>query len=261
MPVSEAHPDAVKLDEAFAAAMDTPGRPREPGPPPETDKDAPFGRDDDGSPLAPFGLRKDGKPKLSAAGRKPGEDQARVGDVPPKPDAKDGTKKAPDTAPVSAGRYAAGIAETLETFWLGGTVAADMGPKIPVIGKFMPQPDKLHAQAAVLLACKDQLAGALDICAQHNDSARKLAEKLSSGTAGWALNAAFMILPFVTTSVSVWGKQEREFDLETGEPLLTMNERLAEQNREALGMYMAKLKAQAEAAAAAAQQGAENSDG
>lgn len=253
MPVSEAHPDAVKLDEAFAAAMDTPGRPREPGPPPETDKDAPFGRDEDGNPLAPFGLRKDGKPKLSAAGRKAAEDQARIGDAPPKQDARDEAKK-PQGEDAPAGRYAAGIAETLETFWLGGTVAAEVGPKIPVVGRFMPAPDKLHAQAAVLLACKDQLAGALDICAQHNDSARKLAEKLSSATAGWALNAAFMILPFVTTSVSVWGKQEREFHPETGQPLQTLNEQLAEQNRTALDAYMAKLKAQAETAAAAAQE-------
>lgn len=258
MPVSAAHPDAVKLDDAFAAAMDTPGRPREPGPPPEVDNDAPFGRDDEGKPLAPFGLRKDGKPKLSAAGRKASEDQPRVGETQPARDGKDDGKKQETAEDAqAAGKYAAKIAETLEVFWLGGTVAADVGPKIPVIGRFLPDQDKLHAQAATLLACKDQLAGALDICAQHNESARRLAEKLSTGSAGWALNAAFMVLPFVGTSMQIWGKQDRVYDPETREPLPTLAEQLAAQNRASLSAYMERIAAAAEAAAMAAQEQAQ----
>lgn len=249
MPVSAAHPDAVKLDEAFAAAMSTPGAPREPGPPPEVDAGAPFGRDEDGAPLAPFGLRKDGKPKLSSAGRKPTEEQARVGMAPAKADAKDGTGKAA-AATAAPRRYAPAIAETLEVFWLGGTVVGQVGPEIPVVGRFLPDGDRLQAQSALLLTYKDNLAGALDICAQHNESARKLAEKLSSGAGGWALNAAFMLLPFVGASLKVWAKEQPAVDAE-GNVLPTTAQVLAAQNREAFGQYMADLAARAEAATTA----------
>jgi hypothetical protein len=247
MPVSDAHPDAVKLDEAFAEAMNTPGRPREPGPPPEVDNGAPFGRDDDGNPLAPYGLRKDGKPKLSSAGRKPAEEQARVGqpaagkDEPEKPGAQ-----------VELKRYAPAIAETLEVVWLGGTVIGQVGPEIPVVGKLLPDGDKLQAQAAVILMFKNNIASTIDLCAQHNENARKLAEKLSSGSAGWALNAVFMMLPVITTSLKIWSNPDRDYDAE-GNPLPTLTESLAEQNREAFKEYMADLAENAKLAAAMAQ--------
>lgn len=248
MPVGAAHPDAVKLDEAFAAAMDTPGKPREPGPPPEVDAGAPFGRDEEGKPLAPFGLRKDGKPKLSAAGRKPDEEQARVG---PQPPGKDEPAKKPG-GQVELKRYAPAIAETLEVVWLGGTVIGQVGPDIPVVGKLLPDGDKLQAQAAVVLLYKNNLASALDLCAQHNESARRLAEKMSSGSAGWALNAAFMLLPVISTSLRIWGKEEPQKDAE-GNVLPTLAEQLAEQNREAFKEYMADLAANAKLAAAMSQ--------
>lgn len=250
MPVSAAHPDAVKLDEAFAAAMDTPGKPREPGPPPEVDNGAPFGRDEDGKPLAPFGLRKDGKPKLSAAGRKPDEEQARVGQPAAGKDEKD-AKKPGGQAELK--RYAPAIAETLEVIWLGGTVVGQVGPDIPVVGKLLPDGDKLQAQAAVVLLYKNNLASALDLCAQHNESARRLAEKMSSGSAGWALNAAFMLLPVVSTSLRIWGKEERQVDPETQVEIPTLAEQLAAQNREAFKEYMADLAEQAKVAAVVAQ--------
>ncbi|HLK00477.1 MAG TPA: hypothetical protein VKU39_11290 [Streptosporangiaceae bacterium] len=254
MPVSAAHPDAVKLDEAFAAAMDTPGRPREPGPPPEVDNDAPFGRGEGGEPLAPHGLTKDGKPRRSPAGRKPAEEKPRTAKTAPAADTP--AAGAGPSATPAAGRYAPGIADTLEVLWLGGTVVADVGPKVPLVGGLLKnQTEKVHAQAAVLLTFKDQLAGAIDLAAQHNDSARKLAEKLSSGSVGWAMNCAFMILPFVSTSLKVWEKEpERPFDQETGEPVPTLVETLAGQNREALADYMAKIAAQAQAAAAQAEE-------
>lgn len=243
MPVSAAHPDAVKLDEAFAAAMDTPGKPREPGPPPEVDHDAPFGRNEDGSPVAPHGFTKDGKVKKSAAGRKPAEDQARTGPAQPKDE-----PKKPGTDIVPARRYAPAIAETLEVIWLGGTVAGQVGPDIPVVGKFLPDGDKLQAQAAVVLLYKDNIAGALDLCAQHNDSARKLAEKMSGGGAGWALNAAFMMLPVISTTVKIWGREEPEI-LADGTPAPTLAEQLADQNRESFTAYMESLAKKAEEAA------------
>jgi hypothetical protein len=77
MPVKEADPRAQELDEAFAAAMSGPARPREAPPPPEVDRDAPHGRDEDGTPKAPYGLTRDGRPKLTAAGRKAKNDQPR----------------------------------------------------------------------------------------------------------------------------------------------------------------------------------------
>jgi hypothetical protein len=252
MPVSAAHPDAVKLDEAFAAAMNTPGAPREPGPPPEVDKDAPFGRDEAGEALAPFGTRKDGKPRLSAAGRRAQEDEARVGTAPAKPGAPDGGKKPAGAVSAPQG-YAPAIAETLEVVWLGGTVLGQVGPEIPVLGRFLPDGDKLQAQAAVVLLYKNNIAGALDLCAQHNEQARRLAEKLSTGSAGWALNAAFMLLPVITTSLKVWGGEERQVDPETQAEIPTLAEQLAAQNRESFQAYMADLAQQAKVAAAMAQ--------
>lgn len=251
MPIPEAHPDAVKLDEAFAAAMNTPGKPREPGPPPEVDNDAPFGRDDAGTALAPFGLTKDGKPKKSPAGRKPAaEEKARVGETP----AHDTGKKGEPAALATPVKYAPDIAETLEVFWLGGTVIGQVGPDLPVVGRFLPDGDKMQAQAAVILLYKDNISGALDICAQHNDSARRLAEKLAGGGAGWALNAAFMMLPVISTSLKVWGKEEVELDPETQEPIPTLAEKLAEQNRASFAEYMENLARKAQEAAAAQQE-------
>jgi len=81
--IPKASPDAAPLDgggldDEWAKAMEGPSLPREPGPPPEVDPEAPHGRDDQGQPLAPFGLRKDGKPAKSPAGRRSKDDQPRT---------------------------------------------------------------------------------------------------------------------------------------------------------------------------------------
>jgi hypothetical protein len=247
MPVKDADPEAVTLDAAFAAAMDVPGVPREPGPPPEVDHDAPHGRDDSGQPLAPFGLTRDGKPKRTAAGRKPTpEDKARVTADTPKNAVEKTKGKA--GAELEPGKYATAIAETLETLWLGGTLVGTAGADLPIIGPMIPKV-QVQAQSAVIFVYKDSIAGALDLCAQHNAMARRLAEKCQGGSAGWALNAMFMLLPVISTSLQVWAKQEREFDPETREPLPTLAETLAEQNAKAFRDYMNKMMAQAEAAA------------
>lgn len=238
MPVKDADPRAVTLDAAFAEAMGQPGKPREPGPPPEVDNAAPFGRDDNGDPIAPHGLRKDGTPKLSAAGRKPAEEKARVSDTMTEP-----AKAAPATA--APGMFAPAIAETLESVWLGMTVVGTAGADLPVVGPMIPA-DKVQAQAAVVLTFKDNIAGALDLCAQHNAMARRLAEKMSGGQVGWALNAMMMMVPVVSTSMQVWGKQEPQLHPETGQPMPTLAETLAAQNRAALDDYMNRLAAQAQ---------------
>jgi hypothetical protein len=62
------------LDAEWQKAMEGPSLPREPGPPPEVDPDAPFGREDDGTAKAPYGLKVDGTPRRSAAGRRSDKD-------------------------------------------------------------------------------------------------------------------------------------------------------------------------------------------
>lgn len=74
----KADPSAAELDSEWQKAMEGPSMPREPGPPPEVDPDAPHGRDENGQPLAPHGYRNDGKPRLTSAGRKSKDEQART---------------------------------------------------------------------------------------------------------------------------------------------------------------------------------------
>lgn len=194
--VKRADADAVELDAAFAEAMTAPAAPKEPASAPkEIDREAPHGRAEDGTPLAPHGLKADGTPKLTAAGRK----SSHV------------AEKAPDKAPAVrqvAGRqdYTAGLRDTADAAWMGLSFLGQVPlEKLPIVGKRLTGAGtRLQAQALILAGQRDALAGALNMAAQHNETARKWAEKTGSGDATWALVCGTMMLPFLTSSIALW---------------------------------------------------------
>lgn len=200
MPVKEADPDAAQLDTAFAEAMGAPAPPKQPPAPPEIDPAAPHGRGEDGEPLAPFGLTKEGVPRRSAAGRKvkDPDNAARTG--PAQPSTPGDT---PDNSQLEPKDFSAPLMDAGESLWFGGSVVATVGPKIPLIGRWVPG-QKLSATMAVFDSERPRLAAALNEAAQHDARARKLAEKLSSGDVGWALTCMFMVAPFTGAVAAIW---------------------------------------------------------
>lgn len=193
--VAAADPAARPIEDIFAEAMAGPHKPREVPSPPDVDHDAPFGRDEAGVPLAPHGTTRDGRPKLSPAGRKPRD--ARVApapqDTPPAP----GTQAGPDAS------LAAGLTEFAQGAWFCLSAIGSAGPQLPLIGRMIPG-DKLGAQAAVFHVHSPRLVAALTLAAEHSDQARRLARRLASGDATWAILAGMMVLPFVSQSAAVW---------------------------------------------------------
>lgn len=248
-------PRAVALDTAFAEAMGAAPKPKEPPPPPEVDPEAPHGRDDDGVPLEPFGRTRDGKIRLSAAGRKPKnpDDKARLAkDV---PGAKD--QPGPVQLQLEPRDFSAPLMDAGETIWFGGSIAAKLGPQIPLVGKFIPG-RKLAATMAVFDGERPRLAAALNLAAQHDARARRLAERLAAGDAGWALTCMFMVAPFTSTVAAIWQTSDKHDVL--AERQLPGLDELAAANEAALDRMFAKITeqmtaAQAQAQAAAAAQG------
>ena len=202
MPVKEADPDAAQLDTAFAEAMGAPARPKEPAAPPEIDPAAPHGRDEHGAPLAPFGLTREGVPRRSAAGRKPKDPDSAARTGPAQPSAPGDT---PDNSQgqLEPKDFSAPLMDAGESMWFGGSVIATVGPKIPLVGRFIPG-QKLSATMAVFDSERPRLAAALNEAAQHDARARKLAEKLASGDVGWALTCMFMVAPFTGAVAAIW---------------------------------------------------------
>lgn len=246
MPVKEADPNAQQLGEAFAEAMNTPAKPKEAPPPPPVDPEAPHGRDGEGKPLAPFGYTKEGKVRKTTAGRKPKTDQARTTDAqPPAPEGKPGQLPARD--------FSAELMDTGETVWFGGSVLAKVGPQIPVLGRFVPG-KKLAATMAVFDAERPRLAAALNLAAQHDARARRLAAKLADNEAGWALSCMFMVAPFTGAVAAIW-----QGDAALAARELPSLDVLAKANEDALDRALAKISAQMEMAqlAAAEQMAAE----
>lgn len=249
MAVEQADPRAVALDTAFAEAMGATPKPKEPGPPPEVDRDAPHGRDEaTGEPLAPYGKTRDGRPKLSPAGRKPRDpdDKARL--------AKEGQAQAaapakPASVQLEPHDFAGPLMDAGETIWFGGSILAKVGPQIPVLGKFVPA-RKLAATMAVFDAERPRLAAALNLAAQHDARARKLAERLASGDAGWALTCMFMVVPFTSTVAAVWQTTDQNNVLAERE--LPGLDDLAAANEAALDRMFTKISEQMAAAQAAA---------
>lgn len=212
MPVKEADPAAQSLDSAFAEAMGAPPKPREPAAPPEIDAEAPHGRGDDGKPLAPFGYTKEGKVRRSAAGRKSKDDQARTAPaaVPAVPDRK-------DPVPAAGKDYSRTLTETADGAWVAMTFAGRLPlAKIPLLAKIPAGKGrtlatvldgaevKLQAQAALLSQNKRGLVAAVNLAAQNNARARRLAEKLEGGDATWVILAAAMAGPFLLQTQALW---------------------------------------------------------
>lgn len=200
MPVKETDPAATSLEGAFAEAMAGPAKPRDVPAPPPVDREAPHGRDDAGEPLAPYGLNKDGSVRRSPAGRprKDKDDAARTVAAQPAAADPDKAGQQPEGRDFSAALMDAG-----ETIWFGGSIVAKVGPQVPILGRFVPG-KKLAATMAVFDAERPRLAAALNLAAQHDARARRLATRLADGDAGWALSVMFMVAPFAGAVASVW---------------------------------------------------------
>lgn len=240
MPVKEADPRAAELEEAFATAMAGPSRPREAATPPEVDREAPHGRDADGQPLAPFGLTKDGRPRLSAAGRRPKDDQARIA-----PQTEAQNEKTPAEPPAD---LLPGLMDATEGVWLGGTIVADVGPRLPLIGKLLFSEKlisgrKLSATMAAFDQQRPALASALNEAAQHDARARRLALRLAAGDVSWILTVMTLTLPFASAVGAIW--QGDKALAEQGLPGL---DELAARNEQAMERFMQRIAAQALAA-------------
>jgi len=234
-PVKAADPAAAELTAAFGEAMTGgPARPRGPDAPPAIDHEAPHGREADGSPAAPYGLNKDGSVRKSAAGRKARDPDsaARTSDAASNPQA----------GGLPPRDFAAPLMDAGETLWFGGSVLAKVGPQIPLIGRWVPG-QKLAATMAVFDSERPRLAAALNEAAQHDARARKLAEKLAMGDAGWALTCMFMVAPFTGAVAAIWQGDEALAEREM--PLLA---ELADANDTAMDKMLAKISQQMELA-------------
>lgn len=219
MTVRTADDDAVTLDEAFTAAMQGPAKPREAAPPPPVDRDAPHGRDADGKPLAPYGLTKEGRPKRTTGGRPLKDAAARVTDVAVKPDAKN--KPAAD----KTADYSGPLAELHDAIWLGLSGLSKLGPRIPVIGKKLPE-DKLAAEAYVWHHHKSRVCGAVALAAKHNAGAARFCQKIGTGEGTWVLMAGAMLMPVFVHTAAVLGGDDRlkEMDMPSLAELKTSND-------------------------------------
>lgn len=238
MAVPDADPDATRLDDAFAAAMDAPPKPREPKAPADVDPDAPHGRDpESGEPLAPHGYTKAGRPRLSPAGRPAKDDKPRTGTAAAEPAAAAAGPLAIRTD------YTAGLTETADGAWFCLSGLGMAGGKLPLIGKMIPEA-KLSAQAAVFRSEQSKLVAAVNIAAQHNAKAQAFAESCANGNATWVLMCAFMALPFLAASSAIW----------QGDDALKAREmpslaELGKHNEAELDKFMANLASQFEEAA------------
>ena len=255
MPVKEADPAALDLDEAFRQAMDGPARPREAATPAEFDPEAPHGRGEDGEPLAPYGWTKpqrkgeQPRPKLLPGGRPRKDDDARLTDQAILvTDAKPSKHAKPD----QDADYSQALAELHDAVWVGLTGLARIGPKIPVIGSRLPG-QKIAAEAYVWHFNQARLCGAVALAAKHNEGAARFCAKLAKGEATWVLMAGAMIMPVFVQTAAVLGGDERltEMDMPKLAELAQRNQAEMEQ---AMAQMMAKLgdAAETETAEAAA---------
>lgn len=256
MAVGTADPGAIDLNEAFRQAMEQDPKPRSvASDPPDVDREAPFGRDDDGQPKAPYGLNKDGSIRRAAGGRGAADARARVGVViPPDKTKGDGKKGGKGKAePDHNADYSGPLMEACQAIWLGLTGLSMVGPGIPVVGKFL-NGDKIGAEAAIFAEQTPAICRSLQIAAKHNAGAARFCAKLASGEVTWVAMAGFSIMPFfVQTSAVLRGdKALAEMD-ETGTVTLkALNEKNQADMKLFMESTMAQMQVLAEAEAAAA---------
>ena len=243
MAIPDSDPRAKDLDAAFGAAMEGPAKPRaEAKTPAEVDRDAPFGREDDGTPKAPHGHTKDGSVRRTAGGRRPKDEQPRVAEATPA-----GADPKPPAAMPEPHDYSDDLNGLGDTIWLGMSFAAKVVPKIPLLGKIVPG-EKLAAEAFILAEAKSRLIGAVNLAAQHNAKAAAFCKKLEGGDGLWVLSCMFMVMPVVSVAMTVWKGDKREL----AEAELPSLAEMAKRNDEKMGEVIARINAQIIAATAAA---------
>lgn len=249
-PVKEADPQAAELDAAFTSAMGAPPKPREPEAPPDTDPEAPFGRDAGGAPIAPHGYTKDGHVRRSNAGRRSGskDDQARVATAAEAAAAAAEPDRKPGAA-AAAEDHSVALAEFGDTVWLGLSALGRGGSAIPVIGRWIPD-RKMAAQALMFAAYKPNLVRAVNLAAQHNTKAARFAAVIATGDLTWALTCGLMVMPFLTSSAAIWKDNDKTRAMAKAE--LPSVAELADQNDKKLDAYLAQLNADLQALTAAA---------
>lgn len=243
--VKTADPAAQDLDGAFATAMGQTAKPKEPPPPPDTDPDAPHGRGPDGAALAPFGLTKEGRPRKTSAGRRAKEDQGRIA-TPAAAAAAVATGGGP--AAPAAHDYTASLSEFGDAIWFCASALGKGGSAIPFVGRFIPE-RKVAAQAGAIRAYKPNLVRAVNIAAQHNARAARMAASIEQGEITWVVMCGFMVMPFVTMSAAIW---KGDAALAEIDPSLTVDQ-LAQANDVRLDKYLSDISDQMELLAAAAE--------
>lgn len=243
MAIPDADPRARELDAAFEAAANGPAKPRaEAKTPAEVDRDAPFGREDDGTPKTPHGVNKDGSVRRAAGGRRAKEDQPRVAEGKPAEPETSAPKAKPEPHD-----WTADLDGFADTIWLGMSFAAKVGPKIPVLGKMLPG-DKLGAEAFIFAETKPRLVAAVNLAAQHNARAAAFCRRLEGGDGLWALSVMFMVAPVITIAATVWKGDEKELK----EAELPSLAEMAARNDAKMDEMIARMSAQITAATAAA---------
>lgn len=247
MNVKTADPEAQELDEAFAKAMASPVKPKEAAAPPEVDRDAPHGRGEDGTPLAPYGYRQDGAIRLTSGGRPRKDGAPRVSKAPDAPlpavPKGKGGGKASAAPEVPVASLLEPLGDLHDAFWMGLTGLSQVGPKLPVVGRFLNS-EKIGAEAFIWRRQKPNVLKAAAIAAEHNAAARARLQKLATGGSTWVLMAGLTLMPLLTQSAAVFGSGEEE---------KAHIASLAEVNQAEFSQTMEAIKQQVEQAAEEAQ--------
>lgn len=254
MSVGTVDPNAIDLSEAFRQAMEADPKPRSvASDPPDVDREAPFGREDDGSPKTPYGVNKDGSVRRAAGGRGAADARARVGVVIP-PDKTKDSKKGGKPEPDMNADYSGPLMEACQAIWLGMTGLSMVGPGIPIVGRFLNE-DKIGAEAAIFAAQTPAICKSLTIAAKHNAGAARFCAKLASGEVTWVAMAGFTLMPFfVQTSAVLRGdKALAEMDPSGETTLKALNEKNHSDMKLFMDQAMAQMQLLAEAEAAAAE--------